>query len=251
MKVESIRIQQEMGSAGKSSMGNYCDLIVGRPGLWALLKYELIIMCCSIVPGALGLLLRSLFYPLLLKRCGKKVFFGTNVVLRHPGKIEIGDNVVIDDNCLLDAKGHSNRGINIGSGVFLGRNSILSCKNGDIVLGENVNIGFNSEIFSGSLVSLERDVLVAAYCYFIGGDHQSTDLKEAVNTQGASSKGIRVGEKSWFGANVKILDGVDIGSNAIIGAGAVVTKNIPAYAVAVGIPAKPVADRRDVQSQQS
>ena len=55
-------------------------------------------------------------------------------MLRHPHKIRIGDNVVIDDNCLIDAKGESNAGIRIGSGVFIGRNTILSCKNGDIEL---------------------------------------------------------------------------------------------------------------------
>ena len=56
-------------------------------------------------------------------------------MLRHPHKIHIGSNVVIDDNCLLDAKGETNRGIRIGDGVFIGRNTILSCKNGDIELG--------------------------------------------------------------------------------------------------------------------
>jgi acetyltransferase-like isoleucine patch superfamily enzyme len=74
--------------------------------------------------------------------------FGQHVVLRHPHKIRIGDNVVIDDNCLLDAKGDDNRGIDIASGVFIGRNSILSCKNGDLVVGEGANIGFNCELFS-------------------------------------------------------------------------------------------------------
>ena len=101
---------------------------------------------------ALGLWLRQVFYPLLLKRCGRNVAFGTNVVLRHPHKIEIDDNVIIDDNCLLDAKGRTNAGIHIGAGTYIGRNSILSCKNGDIVLGRNVNIGFNCDVFSGSRV---------------------------------------------------------------------------------------------------
>ena len=86
------------------------------------------------VPGALGLALRKTLYPLLLGTCGRNVVFGQNVVLRHPHKIHIGDNVVIDDNCLIDAKGESNAGIRIASGVFIGRNTILSCKNGDIEL---------------------------------------------------------------------------------------------------------------------
>ena len=74
------------------------------------------------VPGALGLALRKALFPSLLGACGRNVVFGQNVVLRHPHKIRIGDNVAIDDNCLIDAKGSSNQGITIGSGVFVGRN---------------------------------------------------------------------------------------------------------------------------------
>ena len=123
------------------------------------------------MPGALGFALRKTLYPALLGACGRNVVFGQNVVLRHPHKIRIGDNVVIDDNCLLDAKGESNHGITIGSGVFIGRNTILSCKNGDIEIEDGANIGFNCELFSASRVRVGRDTLIAAYCYVIGGDH--------------------------------------------------------------------------------
>ena len=109
------------------------------------------------VPGALGLVLRKMLYPRLLGACGRNVVFGQNVVLRHPHKIRIGDNVVIDDNCLLDAKGDRNGGIAIGDGVFVGRNSILSCKDGDITLDDGANIGFNCEIFSASHVRIGRE----------------------------------------------------------------------------------------------
>ncbi|MDD5482129.1 MAG: acyltransferase [Kiritimatiellae bacterium] len=244
MKTESVRIQQEMDKAGKSKLSGYQDLIVGRPGWWPLIQYELIMLFCSIIPGALGLFLRSLFYPFLLGACGKNVNFGANVILRHPHKIKIGDNVIIDDNCLLDAKGRDNEGIAIGSGVFIGRNSILSCKNGDIILQPRVNIGFNSEIFSGSRVEIGRDTLVAAYCYFVGGDHAVEDAEAALTEQGSRSRGITVGANCWFGAGTIVLDGITTGNNAIIGAGAVVTKNVAAYAVAVGIPARQVRDRR-------
>lgn len=233
-----------MAKESSGSLGRYCDLIIGRRGFGALLKYELTLLLCATLPGAAGLFLRSKLYPRLLGKCGRNVVFGANVVLRHPHKIEIGDNVIIDDNCLLDAKGRDNTGIRIGHNAFLGRNSILSCKNGDIVIGDNVNIGFNSEVFSGSRVVLGNDTLVAAYCYFIGGDHVVTDIDTAVTHQGSESRGITVGEKCWFGAGVKVLDGVKVGANSIIGTGAVVTKDIPEYAIAVGLPAKVVRDRR-------
>ena len=248
MQTESVIIQREMADAARSSLQRYSDLIIGRRGFWPLLKYELIMLCSSWVPGALGLWLRAKLYPRLLGRCGRNVVFGMNVTLRHPHKIEIEANSVIDDNCLLDAKGGHNAGIRLGRGVFLGRNSILSCKNGDIILGNDVNIGFNCEVFSGSRVTLGNDTLVAAYCYFIGGDHDPQDVEASVTRQAARSQGIAVGEKCWFGAGVKVLDGIKIGHNCILGAGAVVTKSIPDYAVAVGVPAKPIRDRRQSES---
>jgi acetyltransferase-like isoleucine patch superfamily enzyme len=152
--------------------------------------------------------------------------------------------VVIDDNCLLDAKGEDNAGIRIGSGVFIGRNSILSCKNGDIILEDNVNIGFNSEVFSGNNVTIGRDTLVAAYCYFIGGDHDAASMDTAVLHQGSTARGIRIGPKAWFGAGVKVLDGVTVGEQCVVGAGAVVTKDLPAYSVSLGVPARVIRDRR-------
>jgi acetyltransferase-like isoleucine patch superfamily enzyme len=244
VKTKSVIIQREMGAGGKSMFRKYGELIIGRTGPGAFLKYELIVFCCMAVPGALGLFLRSKLYPLLLQRCGRGVVFGRNITLRHPHKISLGDHVVIDDNCLLDAKGDDNTGIRIDSGVFIGRNSILSCKNGDIVLEANVNIGFNSEVFSGNIVTIGHDTLVAAYCYFIGGDHDAGSIDTAVLHQGSTARGIRVGPNAWFGAGVKTLDGVTIGEQCVVGAGAVVTKDLPPYSVSVGIPARVVRDRR-------
>ena len=60
-----------------------------------------------------------MLYPSLLGSCGRNVVFGQNVVLRHAHKIHIGSNVAIDDHCLLDAKGESNRGITIVSDIDL------------------------------------------------------------------------------------------------------------------------------------
>src|SRR5687768_2593686 len=137
------KAQEQVFDRSKSAREKYAELVVGRPGLGALLKHEIVTLWSQHVRGGLSLALRKMFYPLLLGSCGRNVIFGQNVVLRHPHKIHIGDNVMIDDNCLVDAKGSSNRGITIGSGVFIGRNSILSSKNGDIDLADGVNIGFN------------------------------------------------------------------------------------------------------------
>jgi acetyltransferase-like isoleucine patch superfamily enzyme len=237
------RVQDELARSGVSAREKYAALIVGKPGWEALVKYEAVVLLSQSVPGALGLALRQSLYPLILGTCGRNVVFGQNVVLRHPHKVHIGDNVVIDDNCLIDAKGESNTGIRIANGVFIGRNTILSCKNGDIDLAEGANIGFNCEIFSASRVRIGRQALIAAYCYLIGGDHDFSDASRPVLAQTRTSAGITVGDGAWLGAGAKILDGVDIGEHAVIGAGAVVRESVPERATAAGVPARIVGTR--------
>ena len=244
--MDGSKAMDQLFAQGTSRRAKYAALVVGRPGIAALLKYELVVLLTQAVPGALGLALRARLYPLLLGSCGRNVVFGQNVVLRHPHKIRVGDNVVIDDNCLLDAKGHSNGGIRIGNGVFVGRNTILSCKNGDIELADGANIGFNCEVFSASRVTIGRGALMAAYSYVIGGDHDFSDPSKPVLEQTRMSAGVTIGDGVWIGAGVKILDGVTIGDGAVIGAGAVVRDNVPASAIAVGIPARVVGSRSTI-----
>jgi len=237
------RAQDQLFAKETSAREKYAALVVGKPDLGSLLKYELIVTLTQGCPGALGLALRKTLYPSLLGSCGRNVVFGQNVVLRHPHKIHVGDDVVIDDNCLIDAKGESNAGIRIGSGVFIGRNSILSCKNGDIELANGANVGFNCEIFSASRVRIGANVLMAAYSYVIGGDHDFSDPSRPVLEQTRRSAGVSIGDGAWIGAGAKILDGVSIGDGAIIGAAAVVREDVGPRAVAVGIPARVVSTR--------
>ena len=240
---EIRKAQDQLFASGKSASAKYAELVVGRPGLGSLIRYEFVVMLGQACPGALGLALRKLLYPMLLGSCGRNVVFGQNVVLRHPHKIRIGSNVVIDDNCLLDAKGETNGGIRIGNGVFLGRNSILSCKNGDIELADGANVGFNCEIFSASRVTIGPRTLLAAYASVIGGDHDFSDPSVAVLDQPRVSAGVRIGEGVWIGAGAKILDGVTIGPRAVVGAAAVVREDLPDGSIAVGIPARVVGSR--------
>ena len=239
------KAQEQLFDSSRTSRQKYVALVVGRPGLAALLQYELVVTLTQSCPGALGLGLRKTFYPLLLGSCGRNVIFGQNVVLRHPHKIHIGNDVVVDDNCLLDAKGESNRGIWIGDGVFIGRNTILSCKNGDIELGDHANVGFNCELFSASRVTIGSGALLAAYTYVIGGDHDFSDPSKSVLDQTRTSAGVTIGSGAWMGAGAKILDGVTIGHHAVVGAGAVVRADVPAHAVAVGVPAHIVSSRTE------
>jgi acetyltransferase-like isoleucine patch superfamily enzyme len=237
-------IQRELFDERRSKAGKYRDLVIGRPGWRPLVGYELVILVSAMVPGALGLLLRSKLYPRILGSVGRNVVFGVNVTLRHPHKIAIGDNVVIDDGCCLDAKGTDNRGISIGNGVFVGRNTILSCKNGDIVVDDHANLGFNCEIFSASRVRVGKSVLMAAYTYLVGGDHLYDRIDIPVLEQGRTARGIEVDDNAWLGTHVVVTDGSRVGRDAIVGAGAVVVGEIAEFSIAAGIPAKVIRDRR-------
>src|SRR2546425_8515655 len=194
------RAQEQIFAPGRSSRDKYQDLVVGRPGFAALAKYELVVMLCQGLAGAAGLAMRQMMYPWLLGSCGRGVVFGQNVVLRHPHKIHIGSNVVIDDNCLVDAKGDTNLGIRIGNGVFIGRNTILSCKNGDIQVADRAELGFNCDGFSASRVTIGRNVLIAAYSYIIGGDHDFSDPAQAVISQPPLSAGDTIRRRAGVGA---------------------------------------------------
>ncbi len=242
MTQTTVEIQKEFNhKTGKVRL--YQELIVGCSSYWFLLKYELITSLFGNMPGAAGIYFRNKFFPKLLALCGRNVNFGKGVVLRHPKKIMIGDDVVIDDNCVLDAKGQDNQGIQIGEGVFIGRNTILNCKNGDIFLEDNVNIGFNCMIFSANKVHVGHSQLIAAYCYLVGGTHKIDRPEMPVLQQERESKGIKIGSGGWIGAHVTVFDGVTIGEHTIVGAGSVVNADLPDFVTAGGIPVKVIKKR--------
>ena len=121
---------KEVTSGG--AVAAYRAVMYGDMPAWKAVWAEILTSCIGWLPGALGLFLRMKLYPTLFRRCGRKVVFGRNILLRHPHKIELGDGVVLDDGCTVDAKGGSNRGIRLGDKVYVGRGTTLYCKNGDI-----------------------------------------------------------------------------------------------------------------------
>jgi acetyltransferase-like isoleucine patch superfamily enzyme/uncharacterized membrane protein YbhN (UPF0104 family) len=239
-------VPREIFDGARSKRQRYQGLVVGRSGWGALLGYEVVVMFAARTPGALGLWLRSRLYPLLLGACGRNVFFGTDVTLRHPHKIHIGDDVAIDDGCVLDAKGTSNAGIRIGRGVFIGRHTSVHTKDGDVVLEDGVNISSFCSVFSASRVTVGRDTLIAGYSYVIGGGHEFGRTDVAIIDQPRPSRGISIGPNCWIGAGVAILDGVTIGQGAIVGANSVVTRDLADFAVAAGSPATVIRYRQSL-----
>lgn len=238
-------LHAKMFDKRKSNVQKYREMVVGEQGIWYWIRYELTMLLFSQIPGALGLLLRKIFYPSLFKKVGKNVIFGRNVMIRHPHKITLGDNVVIDDECLLDAKGEDNEGITIGDGFTVGRYSSILCKNGDISIGSAVNIGTSVKIVvaSGGRISIGNSIDIGSSCHFSASSYDYSQKDRLPSSQRVETEGIILEDMAWIGAGVIILDGVTIGAKSIVGAGSVVTDSIPPHKIAVGSPAKVIRDR--------
>jgi len=163
-------LHEQLTDGSKSAFGRYQDLALGSNSIWYLIKYELIMLLASWVPGALGLVLRKFLYPFILDSVGRNVIFGQGATIRHGLKIVIGNNVIIDDAAVLDAKGGSNKGMTIADNTIISRNVVLSCKNGNIAIGANCTVGISTLIHAmeGSDVNIGDNVLIGAFCYFIG-----------------------------------------------------------------------------------
>jgi UDP-2-acetamido-3-amino-2,3-dideoxy-glucuronate N-acetyltransferase len=146
------------------------------------------------------------------------------------------ETAVVDDNCTIE-KGvkiwhfsHIMSGCHLGENCNIGQNVVVSP---DVVLGKNVKVQNNVSIYTG--VTCEDDV-------FLGPSMVFTNVinpRSGVNRRGQYTKTI-VKKGASIGANATIVCGHDIGEFAFIGAGAVVTKEVPAYALVVGNPAKQI-----------
>jgi len=244
-------LQNALTGERESAFRKYKKIVTGPVSFGFFVWFELITGLLGNFPGAAGLFLRKLFYPSLFRKTGRGVIFGRNLTLRHPKKIEIGNNVIFDDNVVLDAKGEENRGIIIGDGVMVARNTIIACKEGDISIGNNTNLSLNCAVHSESNVVIGCSTLFAAYCYVVGGgshDFDRTDIP--IIQQGSTSLGVSIGDNCWFGAHVTVLDGSDIGNDSIVAAGAVVKGEIPEYSIAGGTPAKVIKSRKPASEQE-
>ncbi|WP_298651189.1 acyltransferase [uncultured Proteiniphilum sp.] len=118
---------------------------------------------------------------------------------------------------------------------------------GNIVIGSHTRIGLGNTVIGpvtiGDKVNLAQNVVIS------GLDHNFEDIGKAIAEQGVSTKHIIIDDDVWIGANCVILAGIRIGKHVVIGAGSVVTKDVPSYSVALGNPAK-VVRQYDVEKKQ-
>ena len=161
------------------------------------------------------------FSPEELKRVGQNVVFEEGVLVFHPEVVEIGDNVYVGHRAIL--KGYYRGYIRIGNNVWIGQNCFLHGAGG-IVVGNNVGIGPNVVI----ITSVHKDQGPSVPILF-------SELEFGP---------VVIEDDSDIGVGAIILPGVTIGRGCQIGAGAVVTKSIPPYSVAAGVPVRILRKRQ-------
>lgn len=228
---------------GRGAASRYSALVVGRPGLGALLRYELITGMAGPMPGALGYWLRRRLVPRLLGAMGEGGAIGRGLTLRSPGQIRLGRNVTVDDGVTLDAKGAG--GITLGDDVLLGRGTHFACTDGRIRVGSFVSMG------PGVYVAAKGDVTIGSYvgvgprAMLISGGHGIAldAARTPILEQPRSARPIVIEDDVLIGANVVVLEGVTIHEGAVIAAGAVVTSDVPARAIVGGVPGRVIRMR--------
>jgi len=179
----------------------------------------------------------------VLARIRNNSYISTKASIFH-NDLQLTNKVFIDDHCLV----YKNTGggyIKIDDRVRIYRNTILeNGKGGNIHIGEKSSIHPRCQINAYHAdVVIGKQVMIAANCALYSYDH-GTKLNIPIHEQAVSTKGpITIHDEAWIGTGAIILSGVTIGRGAVVGAGSVVTKDIPKNGIAIGNPAKVVKYR--------
>ncbi|MBL8417241.1 MAG: acyltransferase [Dechloromonas sp.] len=179
-------------------------------------------------------ILKAFFLALRL-RLGNRTRLSLRSYLKGIDRLTIGGSCKIMRGVTLDASRSGE--IRLDDKVTLNQQAILIGGSGGIRLGQGVEINCFGFIDGSGGVDIEERTLVGPGVRIITYQH-AFDGREPICIQDSVTAPVRIGRDVWIGANVVIMSGVTIGEGAVVGAGAVVSRDIPAWAVAVGVPAK-------------
>lgn len=144
-----------------------------------------------------------------------------------------------------------------GAGVFVSPEATVACQRlrlgdrtvigSEAQLGMDVELGADCTVNAGATVRGKvragAGVRIASHAQVVGFNHGVDDPSRPMWQQPATSRGITLGEDVWIGANAVVLDGVNVGAHAVVGAGAVVTRDVPPWAIVGGSPARVIRFR--------
>lgn len=156
------------------------------------------------------------------------------------------ETITIGLDCFIAPQAHlfaePGRDIDIGNRCMIAADSFI---HGPIILGDEVAINHGCSLDGGRAgIRIGAQTRIANNVTIYAFNHGMT-MQQAIYQQNVTSEGVIIGKDVWIGAQVGIVDGINIGDHSIIGMGAIVTKDVPPYAIMAGNPAKKIGDRRD------
>jgi acetyltransferase-like isoleucine patch superfamily enzyme len=185
-----------------------------------------------------------------LARLHRRGYIAPSATIHHAA-LRLGTNVFIGDNVIIYQMDNDTGPVQLGDRVRLHRDVVIeSGVGGSLTIGAETNIQPRCQ-FSAyiSPIRIGRGVLIAPSCAFYPYDHgiapDTPIRKQPFQTKG----GIIIDDEAWLGFGVIVLDGVRIGKGAVVGAGSVVTRDVPDGAVVQGAPARVLLMRSDLPSR--
>lgn len=191
--------------------------------------------------------LRGIRLKLLLKKSVGLIFCGRSVVVEHGYMITSGPSLIIEDYVQMNAL--SDKGIMLGRNVTIGKNSIIMCtgvianRGVGLTIGDYSAVGAQSFLGCQGGIRIGKNVIMGPGVRIFSENHNFDDRNVPIRLQGESRKGVVLDDDCWIGSGVTIVDGVTVGAGSVIAAGSVVTKDIPPFSVAGGVPAKVLKQR--------
>lgn len=184
---------------------------------------ELLEGLLAALAGRTGRLLRRWYWRGRFAACGPTVSLGEHGEIACPSSIRLGDRIYIDRGIVLRA-----------------------CESGSITIGDDFGANGNVRIIAdcGGRIEIGSKVIIGPNTVIRASDHAMDRTDIPIRDQGHAAGTVSIGDGVWIAANVVVLRGARIGEHAVIGAGSVVTGEIPAYAVAAGVPARVIRQRQ-------
>ncbi|WP_316832719.1 acyltransferase [Pedobacter aquatilis] len=161
--------------------------------------------------------------------------------------VNIENNVIIGSDILLN-RGFLNQkkgSINISEKCELSKGVVIKCYGGSVNISHNTFLGEYVCIYGHGNVEIGENTLIAMHTCIVSSNHTIPCKDVLIRSQGDILMPVKIGNDVWIGAGAKILGNVNIGDGCVVGAGTVVTKDLPPYAIAVGVPAKIIGYRND------
>lgn len=236
---EDLKGQQTIVSSPKVTLSNP----------WAYRRDEYLLALFGAIPLGIGNKLRQVIYPSMFKEFGKGIGTEFNVRFIRPRSMSIGSACSICTGSLLNCWEEGSELI-LEEAVRLDQGFHLQALGGTVRIGAGSYFGPYVCMAGPGNITIGKNCLIASHTSLYANSHVFSEVDIPINQQGLTVKGITIEDDCWIGTGVRIVDGITIGKGSIVGASSVVTKSIPAYSIAVGVPAQVIRQRQATERQK-